>query len=181
MAELIAKSPCDGLLPVKIGTNTVSEVDFGPIWSVSPLKGATEKTSKAMEAAHGVAFPAPNQALVSGDVTALWFGRAHAVLIGAEPDAKVKAQAAVTDQSDAWTVVRLEGDGAEAVLARLVPVDLRLSAFGVGQTVRSLVYHMTGSITRVDEKAFQIMVFRSLAHTLVHDLKTAMEAVAARG
>jgi sarcosine oxidase subunit gamma len=40
---------------------------------------------------------------------------------------------------------------------------------------------MMASITRIGAQSFQIMVFRSMARTLVHDLKTAMEAVAARG
>jgi len=35
------------------------------------------------------------------------------------------------------------------------------------------------SLTKTGENAFQIMVFRSMAETLVHDLKTAMEGVAA--
>ena len=89
--------------------------------------------------------------------------------------------AALVDQSDAWAVVRLEGEGAEDVLARLVPVDLRLVSFPMGATARSKIGHMSGSVTRVGEDAFWLMVFRSMAETLVHDLKSAMEAVAARG
>ena len=40
---------------------------------------------------------------------------------------------------------------------------------------------MMASITRLGADDFQIMVFRSMAATLVGELKTAMEAVAARG
>ena len=98
----------------------------------------------------------------------------------ASPTPSLAGLAAVSDQSDAWAVVRLTGPQSEAVLARLVPVDLRAPVFGPGQTVQSQVMHMTGSISRIGAQAFQIMVFRSMAATLVHDLKTAIEAVVAR-
>jgi heterotetrameric sarcosine oxidase gamma subunit len=67
------------------------------------------------------------------------------------------------------------------VLARLCPVDSRLSAFPVGASLRTEAKHMMASISRLDEDRLQIMVFRSMARTLIHDLKTAMEAGAARG
>jgi methylglutamate dehydrogenase subunit D len=181
VADLIAKSPCDGLLPLSIGKVTLSEVSPDALTSVSPLKGAETTLNKAMIKAHGVGFPEPNTSGGDDAVRAIWFGRAHALLIGPVPDPSLTKHAALTDQTDAWAVVRIEGDAAESVLARLVPVDLRRAVFEPGQTVRSLLAHMTASITRVDENAFQIMVFRSMAETLVHDLKTAMAAVAARG
>ena len=67
------------------------------------------------------------------------------------------------------------------MMARLVPVDLRPQVFKRGHTARTELQHMMASITRVGPKTLQIMVFRSFADTLVHDLKRAMEAVAARG
>ncbi len=90
------------------------------------------------------------------------------------------AHAALTDQSDAWAMVRLEGAAAEDVLARLVPVDLRQSVFKRGHTARTMLQHMAVSITRISGEAFLILAFRSMAGTLVHDLETAMKGVAAR-
>ena len=87
----------------------------------------------------------------------------------------------MTDQSDAWTCMTLEGKGAQDVLARLVPVDVRGHTFKTGHTVRSLVQHMNASITRTGDDSFLVMVFRSMAKTLQHDLETAMESIAARG
>ena len=40
---------------------------------------------------------------------------------------------------------------------------------------------LNASITRTGAETFLILVFRSMAETLRHDLKEAMEAVAARG
>ncbi|MDG1257047.1 MAG: sarcosine oxidase subunit gamma, partial [Paracoccaceae bacterium] len=46
--------------------------------------------------------------------------------------------------------------------------------------VRSSLYHMMASITRIGNNTFQIIVFRSMAETLVHDLSVAMKSVLAR-
>ncbi|MBQ4826265.1 MULTISPECIES: sarcosine oxidase subunit gamma [unclassified Leisingera] len=181
MAELIAKSPCEGLVPATIGGMSLTEEHPGAMWTVAPFKGQQEALSKALETAHGMAFPAANRATGKAGSRAVWFGRDMALLMGLAPDAKLAGHAALTDQSDAWAVVRLEGAGAEDVLARLVPVDLRNQVFKRGHTARTELKHMMASVTRTGPQAFQIMVFRSMAKTLVHDLKTAMEAVAARG
>ncbi|NVK15987.1 MAG: sarcosine oxidase subunit gamma [Rhodobacteraceae bacterium] len=181
MAELIAKSPCDRLLPVSLGGLSLTEEQPGSMWALAPFKGQEKGLSKALEAAHGMAFPAVNRATGKAGSRAVWFGRDMALLMGVAPDAKLAKHAALTDQSDAWAVVRLDGAGAQDVLARLVPVDLRPQVFKRGHTVRTELKHMMASVTRIGPQAFQIMVFRSMAKTLVHDLKTAMEAVTARG
>ncbi|MEM9550728.1 MAG: sarcosine oxidase subunit gamma [Pseudomonadota bacterium] len=180
MVELRSESPCEGMLPIAMGSATLSEVDPGVMTSLSPFAWAGDAMAEALKTAHGMAWPRPNRATGKEGARAIWFGRAHILLVGPSPDAALAAHGALTDQSDAWAVVRLEGDDAVDVLARLVPVDLRASAFRRGFTVRTQLQHMTTSITRVGERAFQIMVFRSMSATLVHDLKTAMEGVAAR-
>jgi sarcosine oxidase subunit gamma len=181
VVELKAKSPLDGHAPTTIGSVSLSEMDLGAMTSVAPWNGQGDALSAAMETAHGVGFPAPGQALFSGDVRAVWFGRGMALLTGVAPDAGLSEHAALTDQSDAWAAVRLDGAGAEDVLARLVPVDLRAAQFGPGATARTELAHMAASVTRLEDGAFLVMVFRSMAQTLLHDLKSAMEAVAARG
>jgi len=181
VAELVAKSPCAGLLPLEIGAARVTEEDLGTVTCLMPYRGREKPLSQALQAAYGMAFPAPNRATGKAGARAVWMGRKQALLMGPEADPGLAEHAALSDQSDAWAAVRLEGAGAEAVLARLVPVDLRGAVFKRGHTARSQVAHMPGSVTRVGERAFLILVFRSMAATLVHDLKTAMEAVAARG
>lgn len=180
MAELIAKTPCDGLLPLTIGTVSLTEELPGALTSIAAMKGQDKALSVALKAAHGMVLPQVNRATGKAGSRAIWFAQGQVMLAGPAPDAVLAMHASLTDQSDAWAVVRLEGDAAEDVLARLVPVDLRASVFKRGHTMRTDLMHMMASITRVGDRAFQIMVFRSMAGTLVHDLKTAMEGVAAR-
>lgn len=180
MVELREKSPCAELLPVTLGTVTAEENAVGPIASLSPF-GDASGLAAALQEAHGVALPGVGETTVKGDLRCIWFGMREVLLMGVVPDPALRAGAAVVDQSDAWAVVDLHGRGAVDVLARLVPLDLRESAFAVGRTARTQVVHMSASITRVEKDCFRIMVFRSMAGTLVHDLAQAMAGVASRG
>ncbi|MGR3563945.1 MAG: sarcosine oxidase subunit gamma [Heliomarina sp.] len=181
MVELVAKTPCAGLLPVSVGDLRIEESQMLPMSVIMPFSGKEEAVGAALQKAHGLALPPVNRAETDGETSVLWFGRGQFLLRGVVPDAGLSDAAAVTDQSDAWAVVRLSGAKAADVLARLVPVDMRLSAFPEKSTVRTDLMHMMASITRLGPDSFQIMVFRSMAQTLVHDLKGAMEAVGARG
>lgn len=181
MTDLTPKTAGAGLLPVSVGRFDLHEVDMGPLYLVTPFKGQTEATSARLEQNIGIGFPKPNERLSRQDVQCIWFGRDAALLAGASSPPELAGIAAVTDQSDAWVAVSLSGVGAEDVLARLVPLDLRSASFGNTHTARSLVGHMSACISRTGPDSFLILVFRSMARTLVHELKEAMEALAARG
>ena len=180
MAELKALTPCGDISPLKIGAAQLAEIDTGHLTSLKPLKDKA-RLSEALEAAHGVAFPAVGRSTGKDGARTVWFGRGEALLIGPAPDASLAKHAAVVDQSDGWCVVTLSGDAAVDVLARLVPVDLRVGQFKRGHTVRTQLGHMSASITRTGTNTLMILVFRSMAATLVHEIQQAMEAVASRG
>jgi len=179
VAKLIAQSACDGLLPVTVGTVTLTEVVPEDGWIVAPFKGQEKAVSKVLTEACGVGFPAANRMLAKAGARAQWVGASRALVSGAAlPD--LSGLAAVTAQADGLAVVSIEGDGAEAVLARLVPVDLRAAVFKRGHTARTLINHMSGSVTRTGAATFEVAVMRSMARTLVHELTEAAEGVAAR-
>jgi sarcosine oxidase subunit gamma len=173
----VALSPCAGLLPVTHGAVTLSEVLPEAITSVAPFAGQEAAVSAALEAALGAGFPQPNR-WTGAETRIVWTGPEQAMVLGPRV---APAGAAVTDQSDAWAVMRLEGQGVEAVLARLVPVDVRRAQMPPGHAARTMLHHMTCTLLRTGEDAFEIMVFRSMAATAVHALETAMRSVAAQG
>lgn len=177
MVKLIAKTPCAGLLPISYGSLQLDEVTYPVITSVAPFAGQSDAVSAAFLADMGIPFPAPNRCEINGDTHAVWAGLGIALVCGPNvPDIK---NAALSDQSDGWAIVKLTGDCAVDVLARLVPIDLRLAAFPSGSTARTKLSHMTVSITRKNDD-FEIMAMRSMARTLVHDLDIAMRGVDAR-
>lgn len=180
MADLREESPCEGLVLVTTGGLSLSEAAPERMTSIAPYRGRTAALSEAMQAAHGLGWPDPGRMTGREGARALWFGREMALLVGPEPSSGLAEHAALTDQSDAWAVVRLEGPRAAEVLARLCPLDLRDGVFRRGHTARTDLAHMAGSVSRMDGQVWQVMVFRSMAATLVHEMDTAIRRVAAR-
>ena len=180
MVELAAATPLTGIAPLSVGTVTLAEADLDALTSIAPFAGKREAVSQVLNEEHEVSFPGSNGISHSGKARAVWFGRETALLIGPKPNARLQKLAAMTNQSDAWASVTLSGADVEAVLARLVPLDLRLEHFPEGHAARSLLGNMNTLLVRTSSEEFLILVFRSMAGTLLHDLKTAMENVATR-
>ena len=165
MAKLIATGPFDGRLPLEGRGVVVEAADFEPMTLVIAARGTAPKVS-------GLTFPEPGEVRSSGTKRLIWMGPGQALLCGAEAP---KAEPLVTmDHSDAWAVARVSGDAGPDVLSRLVPLDLRVTVFPVGSTARTLIGHMTGSVIRIDEITLDLIVMRSMAGTLVHDLERAL-------
>ena len=181
MVDLIPKTPMDGFVPLTLGNVTLSEMAAGPITSISPFNHTGKDLSAALKAAHGMTVPATNRSTGKASARAIWFAREQFILMGCEADRGLANYAALTDQSDGWTVVALKGAGAADVLARVTPLDLHSHVFKKGHTARSDLMHMACSITRTGRDTFLIMVFRSMAGTLLHDLQRSMAGVASRG
>jgi heterotetrameric sarcosine oxidase gamma subunit len=181
VVRLVARGALAGETLGPVGGVVLTEPEIGEAWSVAPFHGKEAAVGAALRKACGLGFPAPNTALAAGGVRALWSGRGRALVIGAPPPAGLGKLAAVTLQGDGIAALRVEGAMAETVLARLVPVDLRLARFPPGTTARSVVGHMAAQVTRLGPEEFEIMVMRSMGHTLVHEIRAAAEMVAARG
>ncbi|MCY4179005.1 MAG: sarcosine oxidase subunit gamma [Litoreibacter sp.] len=174
MVELTAKTPCAGLLPVAYGALTLRELAVAHITSVAPLKGQHEAVSSVVKSAVGAGLPDPGRALKGAKGEVVWSGKDQFFVLDAELP---KLNAATTDQSDAWAVVALEGEGAAEVLARLCPLDFGRMA--EGDAARSRIGHMSAVIIARSD-GYDLMVFRSMAKTLVHELSVAMKGVASR-
>lgn len=178
MAELIEKSPCAGMgLPRIDGGVVLEEWLPGAITSVAPLAGAG---ADAALAPLGFGFPAPNTMAQAQGARIVWTGRGQAFVIGADAPEGLASVAALTDQSDGWAGLRLSGPAAADVLARLVPLDLSPRVFPTCAAARSLLGHMALVLMRPEPEVFDLLVFRSMARTAVHELETAMTQLAAR-
>lgn len=173
MAKLAALTPAHGLVPLTIGEATLSELEPGPIWSISPLKDITGGGAPDL--------PKPGRSAGAQGAEIVWFSQGQYMAVGYTPDASNMPGAALTDQSDAWCVLELKGPAMEPVLARLVPVDLRQSSFKRGHAMRTMLGHMPLHITRTGNTSVRLMSFRSMAATMVHEIERAMKGVAARG
>lgn len=178
MANLIAKSASDGLLPLTIGGLSLTDATPARITAIAPWPGKGKATGAALKKL-GLDWPAANRAASSGKTLCVWSGRAQAFLINAAPDGLDRG-AALTDISDGWVALALDGVAAGAALARLVPLDLGVSAFPQGASARTSLGHMQVLLHRSGADHFTLFVFRSMIKTAVHEIESAMKAVAAR-
>ena len=115
MVDLVAQSPLAGMKPIEIGAARLSEADLGRLTSLAPYKGQEAALSKALKSAHGMALPGSGRANGKDGARAIWFGHRLALLAGPEPDPKLAKHGAMTDQSDGWVAVRLDGARARRV------------------------------------------------------------------
>lgn len=176
MSSLASLSPCAGLLPLRHGALVLSEAVPGRITQIAPLRGHEPDAAAALKAM-GLGWPAPGRSHAKGETACLWCGRDQAFLVDADP-APLAGLAAIVDQSDGWAVMRLAGPDADEALARLVPVDL--AGLARGRVARSLLGHMPALFRRTGTQEIEVWVFRSMAATAVHEIGTAMCALAAR-
>jgi heterotetrameric sarcosine oxidase gamma subunit len=177
--ELIAKSALAGHAPLTLLGTTLAEGVVAPITSIAPFPGRMAQLNAAL-APLGLAFPPPNTQSINGDTRLLWTGRDQAFLIGATAPNALTEYAALTDQTDGWAILTLQGPAATDALMRPVPLDLRASAFPVGRTARAPLNHMQAILTRTGPDAFEVLVFRSMARTAWAELAEALEVLAAR-
>lgn len=169
--DLIAK-PALGVPAVTLADTTLAEAAMAQVTSIAPFPGQIPAVSTAL----GLDFPAPNRVTTAGAARLVWAGRDMAWLIGAPaPDG---LPAAVTDQSDGWVTLTMQGPQAVAILARLVSLDLR--AAQPGQCYRTGLNHLPLTLIVDAPDAFTLMTFRSMARTAWHELHDAMEKMAAR-
>lgn len=73
--------------------------------------------------------------------------------------------ASVSDQSHGRIIIRIEGPKARAVLAKGTPVDLYPDEFPVGKSALTQMAHVGVHLTRVDDDAYELSVFRGFAES----------------
>ena len=179
MVDLYATPAAAAALPLKIGTVSIVEVQAS-LFLIAPYKEKLKHAASILNIEMGLKWPVAHELILAGSGYVFWFDHSHIALLGVEPSTKLPRYAAVTDVSDAWCIVDISGVSVRDILARVTPLDMRPKSFKSGITQRSMIMQMHASITCLGQSRFRLMVFRSMARTLVHDLTIAMESVAAR-
>jgi methylglutamate dehydrogenase subunit D len=87
-------------------------------------------------------------------------GALHAEVSGA-----LSGIASVSDQSHGRVIIRIEGPKARAVLAKGTPVDLHPDEFPAGKSALTQMAHVGVHLTRVDDDAYDLSVFRGFAES----------------
>ncbi|MEL6913432.1 MAG: sarcosine oxidase subunit gamma [Pseudomonadota bacterium] len=173
MVKLIARRAGAGHFPIEGPGVQAGEFMEMPKASLARREGLDGVLGEA----HGLAMPTPGEVTRARTAFCAWFDLGHVMLVGEPPAPAVTAATAVTDQSDAWCHVSLQGPRAAEALGYLTPLDLRDRMFDVNRCARSLIGHMPALVIRTEPEQFELMVFRSMAGTLARELREAFEAL----
>jgi sarcosine oxidase subunit gamma len=121
----------------------------------------------------GLDAPAIGQAVATSDLTVAAPAPGRYVMAGNQDDlaeriagALPPGDAAITDLSHGRAVLKLEGEGAAAILQTSVLVDLTRDAFPPGRVAETPIHHVNVLIHRRSETAFEVWAPRSFALSL---------------
>ncbi len=162
---------------------TVIDRDGLGIASLSMRRGREAELQQLFSAQYGAALPeGPRRVLgrgvaVMGTGPGSWllFSEGGANSLGRTLKSAVGDSGSVTDQSDAWAVLRLAGAGVRDLLSHLIPLDLHPRVFPVGAAVSTMLLHMGALLWRLEDEqdgraVFELAVFRSYARGLYHEI-----------
>lgn len=117
----------------------------------------------------GLGVPEPRRWTEAGEWRAFWIGPERWLVLGPADAAQVLAGPATVDQSDARAMLRLGGERARDLLARLVAVDVHPRAFGPGDVAVTQAGHLGCIVWQIDAApSFGLAVARSYAGSLAH-------------
>lgn len=177
MADLRHLSPLGpGFAALQAGRCTLAERPHRAKAGLRPFRGRAAALSEVL----GAPLPAPQGRAETAHATVLWAGRGAWLALGAEAGAlapRLHGLAGVTDESDAWAELLLTGPDAEAVLARLCPLDAR--GLGPAASAPTELAHSRALLTR-EGAGFGLLLPRSSAAWTVHEIGTAMRSIAAQ-
>jgi hypothetical protein len=154
-----------------IGAVRAQALPMAAIHAIAPWPGRTAAVAVRLGG-----FPAPGRLVDTPTGRLAWAGRETAFLWGTPPD--LADLAAVTDQSDAWAGVVLQGSDAAEALSRLVAVDL--ATLAPPAAIRAQLNHLPLLLIHSAPETYELWSYRSMAGTLVHEIEATLRGLAAR-
>ena len=141
------------------------------------VRPGAEVDQSRLEKLLGTVLPAGPQEKTNKEAAAYWLGPNDWLLVSPVPDtgnisdalrkAADGATCAVTDVSNAWSIIDISGEDARARLAEGCSVDLDDNEFPVGRYALTRLQHLSVIIHRLDDtRRFRILVDRSVAQFL---------------
>jgi len=183
VAELSPNSPLNGY-DQTIGDMRLREVtDLDIVALAIPIKG-TAKLKRAINNGFGMKMPTPTLSVVNN--TARLMITQPDQLFALQPRsphaenaiAKVIGDTAyITDQTDAWVVLELDGPSSRSALERVCQLDLDDNQFTINQMARTTMEHMVSTIVRTGEDQFLLMSPSSSARSFLHAIELSAKHV----
>ena len=147
--------------------------------SVLARRGKGAELAERLRTLHGVVLPDGARRSVNGRVALVgtapgaWLAVSEAGPLGWADDLAhgLDGLASVSDQSDGYAAVRVQGPAVRDALAKGVFLDLHPDAFPVGAAAVTIAAHIGLILWRREADVFELLCFRSNAHSLWHWLE----------
>lgn len=152
------------------------------IVSIALPLGGEKAALRAIADAYGTDLPAIGKtaATPGGTLLRLAPDQAFVLFQRATPDAvdhvagKLGETVYLTDQSDVWCALSIEGAGVRDVLARICPLDLHPDVFAIGDVARTVMEHLGAIILRTGAEAFLLLSASSSAQSFQHAVEVSI-------
>jgi methylglutamate dehydrogenase subunit D len=178
-----------GHYAIEISGTRLTEVTDRALVSIATPDGGDAALADALRAAFGAEPPEVGRSTLSTDSETRFLGLARDQIFALLPARGALAAphlaqllggpvAYLTDQSDAWVMLRLEGTLALAALERICMLDLDAGAFPPGRVARTLMEHLGTILLREADDRFLLMSASSSARSFLHGLETSLRNVA---
>lgn len=183
MSEFTLNStPPLGCSPQEFDGATLAEIADRTLISISVPHGGDVALTKALSASYKMMPPAIGKTALSKIDNARFLGLQSDQMfllsddVGPNPTGhvaeKLGDKAYLTDQSDSWAIVALNGPRSRELLERLSMIDLSDTAFPVGAVARTAMDHIGVIVLREQTDAYVLLSPRSSAASFLELLET---------
>lgn len=182
--KLTATTPLGGYAKNFNGTE-LAEATGLAIVSLACPRGGDAALAAAVKSAWGLDIPSPGMSVEASGVRIIWSSpdQLLAIFPHATPDAMPHVKgllgdtAYLTDQTDNWCALSIEGSLARAALERICPLDIHPDAFAVDASARTVMEHLGVFITRTGDDAYLLLSGSSSAGSFLHAVELSLNNV----
>ena len=183
LKALKATTPLDGR-SVTIGKTALWVLADRPLYSLSVPLGGDAEFEAALSSNFGLSRPAAGQFAESEGYRLCGLAQDQFFLMALAPqapdEAAIKAKlsdaAYVTDQSDSWVALQLNGELALSAMERICPIDLAPDVFTPGSLARTSMEHLSaivmaendGGVTLISPISSAESFWHAVEHSLVN-------------
>ena len=174
--------------PASYGGINLSAAQPPAIVSIATPNAGDAALAAALQSAYGIELPAVGRAAVASRDSATFLRHAQDQMFvlfndpatGKPTDTVRDAlgeTAYLTDQSDSWAALRIEGAQSRSALERICPLDLDAGTFTPGTVARTAMEHLGVIMLCEAADKYLLLSARSSADNFLHAVETSVRNV----
>ena len=178
---LQATTPLDGR-SVTIGQTALWVMADRPLYSLSVPLGGDSDFEAALASNYGLSRPKAGQFVEAGGYRLCGLAQDQFFMMALEPQtpeesalkSKMGDAAYVTDQSDSWVTLQLNGELAFSAMERICPINMAPDVFSPGSLARTSMEHLSAIIMAESGGGFTLISPISSAESFWHAVECSL-------